>query len=73
MPATHNPIRRLRQHADEYGGLRPAADVELIGRLYAHEDHDPADSLYGRCERCGLTWGEEARARNLLAYHSPAD
>ena len=40
----------------------PADTAELVARLDRHRAHGPADSLWGRCTVCGLTWSEQARA-----------
>lgn len=59
-------LRLLRMHWDRFGGRRPAEDVVVIGRLYAHQEHPSAASLYGRCTTCGITWERQVQAYELL-------
>jgi len=40
----------------------PADTAQLVARLARHRAHGPADSLWGRCTVCDLTWSEQARA-----------
>lgn len=40
-------------------------DRNLLARLAAHRAHGPSESLYGRCDLCGLSWESERRAIEL--------
>ncbi|MGW6699604.1 hypothetical protein [Nocardia sp. NPDC055049] len=41
----------------EVDGGRPMHDLDHVQRACRH-----ADSMYGRCADCGMTWGEQAAA-----------
>lgn len=56
-PAPTLPLTRRELVEPEVDGGRPMHDLDLIQRACRH-----ADSLYGRCADCGMTWGEQAAA-----------
>lgn len=58
-------MQLLRANWDSYGGKRPEADRDLLLAFFAHRNHGPSDSMWGRCVNCGLTWEAEQRAVTL--------
>jgi hypothetical protein len=43
----------------------PAADIDAIVVLQGGQVCDHAESLYGRCVACGMTWEEQQRRREV--------
>lgn len=47
-------------------GPRTTEELPLLAAYRSHRAHRGADSLYGRCTLCGLSWGDQAQAAALL-------
>ncbi len=56
-PSPTLPLSRAELVEHEVDGGRPLHDLDHVQRYCRH-----ADSLYGRCADCGMTWVEQARA-----------
>lgn len=54
-PSPTLPLSRAELVEHEVDGGRPLHDLDHVQRYCRH-----ADSRYGRCADCGMTWGEQA-------------
>lgn len=43
-----------------------ADERAVLEAFRRHRSHPASDSLYGRCVRCGMPWGAQARGQALL-------